>query len=234
VPLAVNVVIFAALIYALLSGTSWLSAAVEGWLPDFLDWLKYLLWPLFFVSALLIVFFGFNLAINVVLAPFNGLLAEAVERHLTGCVRASPVGFMPLLAEIPRSLRSELHKLGYALVRAVPLLILLFIPLVNLLASVAWIAFGAWLLAIEYADYPMGNHGLAFPAQRELLASRRWLSLGFGAAVMALLCIPILNFVVVPASVAGATAMWVREFASGAPAPTGSAAAGARSGRKPR
>jgi CysZ protein len=47
---------------------------------------------------------------------------------------------------------------------------------------------------------------------RATLRRRRALSLGFGAAAAGLTTIPILNFVVMPAAVAGATAMWVAEL----------------------
>ena len=65
------------------------------------------------------------------------------------------------------------------------------------------------MMAIQYVDYPMGNHGLGFSDQRKLLAERRLTSLGFGAVIMICMIIPVVNFVVMPASVAGATAMWV-------------------------
>ena len=64
-------------------------------------------------------------------------------------------------------------------------------------------------MALQYTDYPMANHGLDFPAQRRLLGHRRWLALGFGIVVMALTLIPVVNFLVMPIAVAGATAMWV-------------------------
>lgn len=96
------------------------------------------------------------------------------------------------------------------------MLILSVIPGLNVAAAPLWILFSAWMLAVEYADYPMANHGLRFARQRELLSQRRFLSLGFGAAVMLALVVPILNFVVIPAAVAGASVMWVERFAESA------------------
>ncbi|MEZ5582290.1 MAG: hypothetical protein R3F37_05475 [Candidatus Competibacteraceae bacterium] len=43
-----------------------------------------------------------------------------------------------------------------------PLLVLFVIPGVNVIAPLLWLVFGAWMLALQYADYPMGNHGLRF------------------------------------------------------------------------
>ena len=212
VPLIINTLLFAGFVYALFLGTGWLGTELEAWLPDWLDWLSFLLWPLFFISALLIMVFGFTIIGNLIAAPFNGLLAEAVENHLTGKPLQAESGWSAIAAEVMRSIRSELRKLVYILMWAIPILILLLIPLVNAVASLVWLVFGAWMMAIQYADYPMGNHGLSFPDQRKLLGQRRLASLGFGAVIMMCMVIPVVNFVIMPASVAGATAMWVDEF----------------------
>jgi CysZ protein len=67
-----------------------------------------------------------------------------------------------VMKDLVPALLSELRKMSYFLLRAIPLLILFIIPGVNLVAPFLWIAFSAWFLALEYGDYPMANHGLAF------------------------------------------------------------------------
>ncbi|MEJ2644811.1 MAG: sulfate transporter CysZ [Gammaproteobacteria bacterium] len=211
VPLAINAVLFAA---AIALSAVWFDELINhllNYLPTWLDWLRYLLWPLFAVGALIGVFYTFTLVANIIAAPFNGLLAEAVERLLTG---AAPVegGWLALLKDVLPSLMSEVRKLGYFVLWAIPLAILSFIPVINLAAPFLWALFSAWMLALEYADYPMANHGLQFVAQRERLRRRRLLALGFGGATLGLTLIPIVNFFAMPAAVAGATVMWVREL----------------------
>ncbi len=208
VPLLINVAVFTALIYF---GAGQLQSFLDGLLPAWLDWLQWLLLPLFLIVVLLIAFFTFNMVANLIAAPFTGLLAEAVERQLTGR-GPEEGGWKKMIADIGRTFASELRKLAYIGIRAVPLLLLMLVPGVNVAASVLWILFSAWMLAVAYADYPMGNHGIAFPQQRELLGRRRWLSVGFGGCVMFGLTIPVLNFLVIPSAVAGATAMWVNEL----------------------
>jgi CysZ protein len=214
VPLFINVLVFTGLIYL---GADQLQSLLEAMLPDWLDWLKWLLLPIFLLAALLVGFFTFNLVANLISAPFNGLLAEAVERQLTG-KRLPEGGWRKLINDLGKTLVSELRKLGYIVVRAIPILVLMPIPVINVVASLLWILFSAWMLAVTYADYPMANHGIGFPEQRGLLARRRMLSLGFGASVMAALAVPILNFLVIPCAVAGATAMWVEELSKAAEA----------------
>jgi CysZ protein len=214
-PLLISVVIFST---AIVAGVHWLEILLGwllGWLPGWLDWLRYLLWPLFALTGVLLVFYTFSLLTNLVAAPFNGLLAEAVERHLDGSSMADTGGWRALLGDILPSLISELRKLLYFALRALPLGLLFLIPAVNIAAPFLWALFSAWMLAIEYADYPMGNHSLHFAEQRKRLRGRRLLSLGFGGASMLMTMIPVVNFLAMPASVAGATAMWVREFKQG-------------------
>ncbi len=212
IPLLINVAVFAAAIYL---GSTYL-ALFMGWiedkLPGWLDWLSWLLVPLFVIAVVLIVFFGFAVVGNLIAAPFNGLLAEAVEMKLRGQPLESGGGWKKLAKDFFASLASEVRKLVYFAIRAVPLLILMFIPGVNVIATVLWLLFSAWMLAVEYADYPMANHGLTFPRQRKVLAGRRFLALGFGGTMTLVLMVPFLNFLLIPAGVAGATAMWVDQL----------------------
>lgn len=210
-PLAINSVLFASLIAYGWTRLERLREATEQWLPGWLDWLSWLLIPIFIVSAVLVLIYGFSLLANLIAAPFNGWLAEAVEHKLTGRAPASNTA-SEQLQEALRSLYSEIRKLAYFLVRAVLLLLLFLIPGVNVIAPFLWLLFSAWMLAIEYLDYPMGNHGINFSAQRQLLSRRRWLALSFGAAVMVAMLIPGLNFVAIPAAVAGATALWSEQL----------------------
>jgi CysZ protein len=214
VPLAVNVLLFSALIYF---GTGEFGELLDWLLPDWLDWLSWVLLPLFVVVALVIVFFTFSLVGNLIAAPFNGLLAEAVECHLTGTT--IPGGWKKMLADLGRTMASELRKLAYIVLWGIPVLVLFVIPGLNVAAPFIWMLFGAWMLAISYVDYPMGNHSLTFPEQRRRLGERRYLALGFGGAVMCALAIPVLNFLVIPAAVAGATILWVERLQEAPPAP---------------
>jgi CysZ protein len=211
-PLLISCVLFSA---AIVAGIHWLEVLLDwllGYLPAWLDWLRYLLWPLFALTGLLVVFYSFSVLTNLIAAPFNGLLAEAVERHLTGQSLEDTGGWKALLRDIVPSLLSELRKLLYFILRAIPLGILFLIPGINLAAPFLWLLFSAWMLAVEYIDYPMANHLLHFPEQKRRLRRRRLLSWGFGGGSLLLTLIPVLNFLAMPASVAGATAMWVGEF----------------------
>ena len=119
-----------------------------------------------------------------------------------------------MLRDAVPAVLNELRKLLYILAWSLPLLVLFVIPVVNVAAPALWLLFGAWTLAVEYMDYPMGNHDLRFVEQRRRLRERRLLSLGFGGAVTVTTMIPVVNFFVMPAAVAGATALWVDHYSS--------------------
>lgn len=209
IPGLINTLLFSLLIWY---GASQFNSLIDWLLPAWLEWLRWLLWPLFGLAAALATFFTFTLVANLVGAPFNGLLAEAVERYLRGAVGEPAGGARRAVAAIGPALLSEMRKLVYFAIRAIPLLLLFLIPVANLAAPFLWMAFTAWMLAVEYADYPMGNHDLLFPRQLALLRSVLPLALGFGGATALLMMIPLLNFLAMPAAVAGATAMWVERL----------------------
>jgi CysZ protein len=220
IPLGINILVFSAAIYwgmSLFEGLiAWLQSRLPR-LPDWLSWLSWLeqglewvLWPLFIMLAALLVFYGFTLVANLIGAPFNGLLAEKVERLARGAPLDKGLSMGQVLTELAPALLDEFRKILYALLWAVPFLILsLVIPLVG---PLLWFLFTAWILALEYLDYPMGNQGLKFREMRQRLRQRPALSLGFGAATGLMTLIPLVNFLAMPSAVAGATLLWVREF----------------------
>ena len=205
-PLLINIVVFAAGLFALSHTVDW----VLSFLPEWLQWLKWLLWPMFVLASLVIVFYTFSVIANLIASPFNGFLAAAVERYLLDEPRQNEkISWTAITTEIARTIVAELRKLLYFALWAIPCLVLFIIPGVNILAPVVWFLFGAWMLAIEYVDCPLGNHAKPYPAVKEHLTVHRRLAFGFGAATMLLTLIPVVNFIAMPVGVAGATALYL-------------------------
>ncbi|GLZ86682.1 sulfate transporter CysZ [Metapseudomonas resinovorans] len=210
-PLSVNLLLFAGLIgFAVGEFSGWVDAFMPS-LPDWLSFLQYLIWPLFVLLVLVLVFFSFTMLANIIAAPFNGFLAEKVEVVVRGQDDFPAFSWGELMAMIPRTMGRELRKLAYFLPRAGALLILSFIPGVNLLAAPLWIVFGVWMMAVQYIDYPADNHKLGWNEMLAWLREKRWQSLGFGGTTYLALMIPFVNILMMPAAVAGATLFWVRE-----------------------
>lgn len=99
------------------------------------------------------------------------------------------------------------------------LLLLYFIPGVGqTVAPVLWFLFSAWMLAIQYCDYPFDNHKVPFKTMREALRSRKVMNMQFGALTSLFTMIPVLNLVILPVAICGATAMWSIAIAIDTPA----------------
>ncbi|MBU1329655.1 MAG: sulfate transporter CysZ [Gammaproteobacteria bacterium] len=210
-PLTINLVLFIGIIsVAMQQFGGWVDTFMPT-LPTWLAFLEYLLWPLFVVLVLLMVFFTFTLLATIIAAPFNGFLAEKVETVVRGEDTFPPFNWTELVAMVPRTLGREMRKLGYFLPRALGLLILSFIPVVNLIAAPLWVLFGIWMMAIQYIDYPADNNKMSWQDMLAWLREKRWQSLGFGGATYLALLVPGLNVLMMPAAVAGATLFWVRE-----------------------
>ncbi len=197
----------------------WLFHQLHDWLPrlmshipGWLQWLSYLLWPLTVISIILIFSYFFSTIANWIAAPFCGLLAERLEEQLIG----SPMpesSWGALINDVPRIMQREWQKLARYLPRAVLLFLLYFVPGIGQsLAPVLWFLFNAWMLSIQYLDYPFDNHKVSFSTMRRSLYQRKSDTMQFGALVGLFTMIPILNLVIMPIAVCGATAMWVDNY----------------------
>ncbi|TKB50659.1 sulfate transporter CysZ [Ferrimonas sediminicola] len=211
-PLSVNLILFSVAFYWLFQQLSrWIEQLMAS-LPEWLSWLDWALWPLAVVTVLVVFSFIFSSVMNWIAAPFNGLLAEQVERRLTG-KSVNDDGFADIIRDIPRVLGREWQKLKYYLPRALLLLVLFVIPGIGqTFAPVIWFLFSAWMMAIQYLDYPFDNHKIHFGVMRTALGERKGPAFTFGAAVAAFAMIPVVNLVVMPVAICGATALWVDQY----------------------
>lgn len=121
IPLLINILVFSLLFWSI---SSYVGGFIDSFipdLPDWLAWLEYLIWVLFALSAGVILFFGFTIVANLVGAPFNGYLAAAVEKKLTGqtppeaTARWARRSFSPWAANCARSSTSSYGRFPYSL-----------------------------------------------------------------------------------------------------------------------
>lgn len=212
IPLLINIVVFSFGIWLAYSQFSGWMVIMLSWLPSWLSWLEYFLWPLFAILILIAVYYSFTIVANLLASPFNSLLAERVEQKLKGVPLPESKGYKALAKMIGKTMMSETKKILYMLKWLPVLLIVSVIPVVNFIAPFAWAAYGAWMLSLQYTDYSMGNHELFIKEELGLLRKNRAMSLGFGGTLTVLMMIPILNFFVMPVGVAGGTAFWVKQL----------------------
>ena len=212
IPLAINIVVLSAVMFYGVGQYDSLMAAITGWLPD---WLAFFASIIGFLAALIIFAVGiylFTIIANIIASPFNAILAEKIEERLVpGLVLESP----GVLLIVGRAVAREFSKLLYLLPRLLGLLLLSVIPVANAVAPFAWILFGAWMMAVQYADYGADNNQLSFPKLRQRLGRAKLQSLSFGLIVYFILAIPVLNLFLIPVAVAGGTVLWVKQLSAG-------------------
>ena len=212
VPLLINILLLGTAFYWLFTKLHQWIPQLMSYVPHWLAWLNFVLWPLAVISIVLVFGYFFSTLANWIAAPFFGLLAEQLEQRLTGHT-PDDMSWWSLIADLPRIMKREWLKLCYYLPRAIGLLLIHFIPGVGqLLAPILWFIFGAWMMAIQYCDYPFDNHKIAFENMRRNLAGDRKINLEFGGLISVLTMIPIINLVIMPIAVCGATALWVDRY----------------------
>ncbi|KZN33309.1 sulfate transporter CysZ [Pseudoalteromonas luteoviolacea] len=209
IPLLINILLFGSSLFFLFD---WLTQGFEylrSMLPSMLSWVEWFLWPL----AIMIILFSYSMVFtvitNFIAAPFNGLLSEKVEMHLTG-QKINDDGLADVLKDVPRMVGREWTKLRYYLPRALIFFVMLwFLPVIG---QILWILFTCWMYNVQYNDYPFDNHKISFNQMKQDLKGQQGLSYGFGFAVFVLTAIPFVNLIVMPAAVCGATKLWVENY----------------------
>ncbi|MFT7492106.1 MAG: CysZ protein [Pseudohongiellaceae bacterium] len=218
IPLVANVIIFLFLTSLLIqyfsAVTRYFSDVLSGW-----AWMAYfaaiiatVLSGLAAFIILLIYGYSFNLITNVIAAPFYGMLAEKIEHKLTGNV--SPEESISSLTV--RTLQRELVKLWYFISRSLlvffSLFVLAFIPILNFLVPFLAVSWGAWVMTLQYVDYPADNNHISFNELRRQIKNKRYSTLGFGGVILIGSMVPIINIFIMPIAVAGGTLFWVNEL----------------------
>lgn len=209
IPLVINLVLFSIAFYYIFIELDHYMTMLMAWLPDMLSWLSAFLWPLAVITVLIIFSFLFSTAANWLAAPFNGLLSEKVENILIGQTAVNGNMF-DVIKDTPRTLAREWKKLTYYIPRAIGFFILLWV--LPVAGQIIWFLFVAWMMAIQYKDYPFDNHKISFPEMRQAIKQHQGLSYSFGISVSIFAMIPIVNLVIMPVAICGATAMWIDHY----------------------
>lgn len=211
-PVLLNILLLSGLFWLFIHQAGGLIDSIMSVIPDWLSWLSSILFLLAVGMVLVFFYFIFTTLSGFIAAPFNGLLAEKVEKMLTG-ENIAETNLADFIKDIPRMLLREWQKLIYSLPKLVGLFLLGFIPFIGqtVIPAITFL-FTAWMMAIQYCDYPFDNHKIAFHTMRFKLAENRTQSLMFGTLVALCTFVPIVNLVIIPVAVCGATAMWVETY----------------------
>lgn len=208
-PLLVNVVLFSFFFLAF----NWLAYEVstrvfeESTQAWYWAALSMILGLALFAVSIIVVMFGFVIVGLIIAAPFNDMLAAAVEEKLTGRALEAP---MSLWGLIKLTVKNEAKKAAVILSVQLALILINILPGIGqVVFVVASPVFMALVLAFEFTSYTLDRRGFSFGEKRGYIFSIPGLSIGFGLAVGLTLVIPALNFLLLPLSVAGGTMLVV-------------------------
>ncbi|ADG89145.1 EI24 domain-containing protein [Thermobispora bispora] len=154
--------------------------------------------------------------------PFYEKLSEKVEEDLGGLPETAD---QPFWRTFFRSIRDSAVILGYMLMFTVPLFLLGFVPVIGqtVIPVIAALVEGFFLTA-ELTTVSMERRGILRKERFALLRGRMPAALGFGVPVFLASMLPLVNVILMPAIVAGAT-MLVRLHLAREPRSAGAIAA---------
>lgn len=213
IPFLINFAVFTGAVYL---GLDFFGSTVVEYIPQGDAWYwSILYWFLWVVAVLLtavLVFFSFTVVGNLIASPFNDLLSERTEEILTGRASNEPFSLARFLSDAGKTVLMEAKKMSIFVV-----VMLLILPL-NLLPGVGSalytflaISLTLFFLCVEYLGFIMVRKRQYFKDQRRFIFDRKFLMLGFGCGVMAVLAIPFFQFLCIPLAVIGATSLWCDE-----------------------
>lgn len=172
--------------------SSYLSAL--SWWPDFLSWLVD---PLLYLLGILMGAWLFSFLATIIGSPFYGNLSAQVD--------GAGVSEGKWTSQIWPTITREWAKLRYVLPRLVGMFALGFVPGINVIAPLVWLAYGGWLMAVQFSDFWFENRAVPFPQTLSTLRRHRMACIGLGAGMTFAMSIPLLNFIVAPVAVVAAT-----------------------------
>jgi CysZ protein len=206
IPIAVNLLLAAALyVSVLFPGWQWI-AQLESSLPSWAAWLDNFLQvvlaaTLFVATGFLLVQFG-----TILGAPWYGQLSETIEKLRIGQLPTGQMSLGRIVEDIGRALAFQFKKLALAAVIGLPLLVLNFFPPVGtLIASTGAIALGAILVSLDFLDPPLERRRLGFRTKLGLLVRTFPASASFSLVCLGLVSVPFLNLLTVPLCVIAGT-----------------------------
>lgn len=184
--------------------------------PDgnLLRWLHAVLsWGFWLVLSVLAVFVGVLVG-QVAAAPAYVSLAERTRKHLSGELPDQESG---LYAELVQPIVGESIKLGLFLVLQGLLLLFNLVPgvgtvlylLVSSLTTMFWIA-------LEFFDYVLDTEGPLTTRERMRYVLQHYpVTMSFAAGMFLILTIPVINIVLAPIGVLGATLVHIEQVEHG-------------------
>lgn len=160
-----------------------------------------------FIGGLVVLIIGLILYKHIIMAlsaPFMSPVSEKIEKHFYGDVshlhrKTSNTD------QLIRGIRINIRNLTKELIITVPILILKFIPLVNIFSTILLFIVQAYYAGFGNMDYTLERH-LKYKESVQFVSKNKGYAIGNGIVFMLFLLIPILGIIIVlPLSVTAAS-----------------------------
>ena len=164
-----------------------------------------------FIGGVFILAIGLLLYKHVVMAlasPFMSPVSEKIEAYYTGkpAQNYTNVTFSKQLA---RSIRIAIRNFSKEMLYTIPILLLKFVPIVNIFSTVLLFLLQAYYAGFANMDYTLERH-FTYKESVSFIRKHRGLAIGNGIGFLLLLFVPVIGIILVlPLSVTSASVIAV-------------------------
>ena len=160
-----------------------------------------------FIGAIFLLVIGLILYKHIILAlsaPFMSPVSEKIEIHINGSLRSNHRK-TTFQEQLWRGIRINIRNLGKELLITLPILLLKFIPVVNIFSTILLFLVQAYYAGFGNMDYTLERH-FNYKESVNFVSKNKGVSIGNGIVFMLCLLIPVLGIIIVlPLSVTAAS-----------------------------
>ncbi|MGV6832190.1 MAG: EI24 domain-containing protein [bacterium] len=206
IPIIISVVVFA-LIFVSAYG---LSDNLGAWFASAWPWdfgKATFTWISNFIGGIVILAIGLLLYKHIIMAlasPFMSPVSEKIEFYYTGkpAKNYTNINFSKQLA---RSIRISIRNFSKELLYTLPILLLKFVPVVNIFSTALLFLLQAYYAGFANMDYTLERH-FTYKESVSFIRKHRGLAIGNGIGFLLLLFVPVVGIIMVlPLSVTSAS-----------------------------
>nr|WP_321245332.1 EI24 domain-containing protein [uncultured Psychroserpens sp.] len=164
-------------------------------------------WISTFIGVIVVVAIGLILYKHIIMAlsaPFMSPVSEKIEAHLTGVERHNHRN-TSFKEQLWRGIRINIRNLAKELLITLPLLLLKFIPVVNIFSTILLFLVQAYYAGFGNMDYTLERH-FKYRESVQFIRKNRGIAIGNGLIFILFLIIPVIGVILVlPMSVTAAS-----------------------------
>ena len=151
-----------------------------------------------FIGGIVVIAIGLILYKHIIMAfsaPFMSPVSEKIEAHLTG-IESHNHRKTSFKEQLWRGIRINIRNLGKELLFTIPLLLLKFIPVVNIVSTALLFLLQAYYAGFGNMDYTLERH-FKYKESINFVGRHKGIAIGNGIVFMLFLFIPIIGVILV-------------------------------------